>query len=110
MKYKVVYNTAISGGLHLSEEAVKWLEDRGMKLKIESGYVEGLARHHPLLVQCVEVLGEKANGPEKGWTSQAELHVATIKGNLYYIDDHDGAGEEVIDISKMTDASDLIII
>lgn len=64
----------------------------------------------PCSSKCVEVLGERANGPEKGWTSQAELHVATIKGNLYYIDDHDGAGEEVIDISKMTDASDLNII
>lgn len=32
--------------------------------------------------------------------------LATISGTYYYIDDHDGGGEEVIDIDKMTDASE----
>jgi len=29
-KYSVVYNTAISGGICLSEEAVLWLKERGL--------------------------------------------------------------------------------
>ena len=111
--HKVVYNTAVSGGLHLSEEAMQWLRERGLELKIDYSpalggcgpYVTNIPRHNKLLVECIEALGKAANGPEMGITSKADLHVTTIVGKYYYIDDHDGAGEEVIDISKMTDAS-----
>jgi len=107
---KVVYNAAVSGGLHLSERAIGWLRERGMEFDVEStckyGPFVDIPRHNPLLVECIETLGEDANGPENGWTPKAELHVATISGTYYYIDDHDGGGEEVIDITKMTDASE----
>lgn len=107
--YKVVFNAAVSGGLHLSEKALNWLRERGLDLEVESArnfdpYVD-MPRHNKLLVECIETLGEEANGPAKGWTPEAEMRVATITGRYYYIDGHDGAGEEVIDISKMTDAS-----
>lgn len=110
-KYKVVYNAAISGGLYLSEKALTWLKEKGMKPEVEAleqagPFVEIIPRHNPILVECIETLGEEANGPESGWRSKAELKVATITGKYYYIDDRDGAGEEVIDISKMIDASE----
>lgn len=93
---KVVYNAAVSGGLHLSERAIGWLRERGMEFDVEStckyGPFVGIPRHNPLLVKCIETLGEDANGPENGWTPKAELHVATISGTYYYIDDHDGGG------------------
>ena len=112
--YKVVYNAAVSGGLHLSEEAMQWLRDQGLKLKIDYSpslggcgpYVTNIPRHNRLLVECIETLGEAANGPAMGITPVAEFHVQTLAGRYYYIDDHDGAGEEVIDISKMIDASE----
>ncbi len=110
-KYKVVYNAAVSGGLHLSEKAMDWLRERGAVLEIESSrntgpFVNNLPRHNKLLVECIETLGDEANGPDNGWTPEAQLGVATITDKYYYIDDHDGAGEEVIDISKMIDASE----
>ncbi len=98
--FKVVYNAAVSGGLHLSEKAMDWLKERGIQ------FHEDLPRHLPLLVDCIETLGEEANGSESGWRSKAELQVATITGRYYYIDDHDGAGEEVIDVSNMIDVSE----
>lgn len=110
-KYKVVYNAAISGGLYLSEKALSWLKEKGMKSEAEElgqagPFAEIISRHNPILVECIKTLGEEANGPEDKWRTKAELHVATITGKYYYIDDHDGAGEEVIDISKMIDASE----
>ena len=107
---KVVYNSAVSGGLHLSEKAIEWLKEHGMEFKVNSSshfgpYVD-IPRHDRLLVRCIETLGEESNGPENGWTPKAELNVTEISGNYYYIDDHNGAGEEVIDISKMIDASE----
>ena len=107
---KVVYNAAVSGGLHLSDKAMDWLRERGMEFEVKSDrhfgpYVD-IPRHNQLLVECIETLGEDANGPENGWTPKAEIQVATITGNYYYIDDHDGAGEEVIDIGKMINASE----
>lgn len=106
--YKVVYNSAVSGGLHLSEKALMWLSERGLVAEADEydeDYVV-IPRHNRLLVECVETLGEEANGPRNGLTPEAELKVATITGKHYYIDKHDGAEEEVIDISKMIDASE----
>ena len=117
MKYKVVYNTLVCGDLVLSQEAVDWLRSHGytgplmadhqMEWEPETiGHV--IPRHHPLLVECVETLGEQACGHLTIFSRDKDpvaLQVATITGHYYYIDDHDGAGEEVIDVSKMTDAS-----
>lgn len=113
--YKVVYNTAINGGLHLSEEAIQWLRDRDLELEVipytpdwggQGPYVTNIPRHNELLVECIETLGSAANGPAMGITPEAEFHVKTIVGRYYFIDEHNGAGEEVIDISKMIDASE----
>ncbi len=110
-KHKVVYNAAVGGGLHLSDEAVAWLKERGMDVEafpVVRGKGPGgygpfweIPRHTPLLVKCIESLGGKVNGPENGWTPEADLRVFEITGQYYYIDDHDGGGEEVIDITKM---------
>lgn len=111
-KHKVVYNAAIGGGLHLSEEAVAWLKERGLDVntfpvirgKIGSeryGPYWEIPRHTPLLAECIEALGEKANGLVSTWTPEADLRVYKITGEYYYIDERDGSGEEVIDIKKM---------
>ena len=119
-KHKVVYNAAVGGGLYLSNEAVEWIQERykeyliitqGMDVeafpavrgKVPDGCVRfwEIPRHAPVLVACIEALGEKANGPDHGWIPAADLRVFEITGQYYYIDDHDGGGEEVIDITKM---------
>ncbi len=41
-------------------------------------------RHHPLLVQCVEELGEEANG------ECSELKIKEIEEDYYRINDYDG--------------------
>jgi len=119
-KHKVVYNAAVGGGIYLSEEAVTWLQKRyreylittqgmdakafpAIRGKVPGGYARiwEIPRHSPMLVECIETLGEKANGPENGWIPAADLRIFEITGQYYYIDDHDGGGEEVIDITKM---------
>lgn len=118
-KNKVVYNTSF-GGFGLSDEAVRWLEynakdekvrnflqaerERVSKLDKKGLYgftVENLMqsslkydfkilRHHPDLIKVVETLKRKADG------DYAELAIAKINGNLYRIDEYDGA-ETVIE-------------
>lgn len=70
-KYKVVYNSAVNGGLILSSEAVAWLREHGYTGPLESDELlewdpiirdNLIPRHHPLLVECVEMLGERASG------------------------------------------------
>jgi hypothetical protein len=93
---KVVYN-ACYGGFSLSREAMEWLVAHGAdtdgslsdELKRDKGpfsesFYPLIARHNPLLVQCVEELGEKAGG------MCAELAIHTIEGNLYRITEYDG--------------------
>lgn len=77
MSHKIVINTCY-GGFGLSEEAIKWLEDRGV------GDTYELSRHDPLLVECVETLKEKANNP------YSRLAVIEIDGNLYRVEEYDG--------------------
>lgn len=45
---------------------------------------DDIPRHHPLLVQVVEELGEEANA------SAADLRIEEIEGFPYYIEDYDG--------------------
>ena len=47
MKYKVVYNTAVSGGLHLSDEAIAWLKERGLTIEFDSGQSKGFVTNIP---------------------------------------------------------------
>ena len=70
---------SFGGALHNStltpnEDAVISFEDHNK-----------LLRCHPLLVECVETLGEKASGP------CSELTIVEIgPGRMYEIDEHDG--------------------
>ena len=43
-----------------------------------------MCRHHPLLIECIETLGEDANA------YCAKLVIEEIYGNLYIINDYDG--------------------
>jgi hypothetical protein len=95
---KVVYN-ACYGGFGLSDKAMDRMVELGWNLKLNPkynpnsksmfsskyefhGYVN-CPRHHPILVQVVEELGEKASG------DCADLQIAEIEG-LYRIDEYDG--------------------
>jgi hypothetical protein len=88
--YKVVIN-ADYGGFKISKEAVEWLRNEGADpaqvVFIDEfvGGWTGLERHDPLLVRCVETLGERANG------SYAALEVRLLKQPLYRIREYDGA-------------------
>ncbi len=84
------------GGFGLSEEAIAWLRERGWK---HCDCPEDAPRHDPLLIKCVETLGEKANG------EHAKLSIEDA-GNAYTIHEHDGkerveyAGGDAIAITE----------
>ena len=50
----------------------------------DESFYPGIPRHHPLLIQCVEELGEEAGG------TRAALIVVEFEGDLYRIDEYDG--------------------
>jgi len=81
---KVVYNSSY-GYFNLSEEAEEWLKKHGCT---------SYERHSPLLVRCVEELGEKASGP------YSRLKIKEITGDKYIIDDYDGK-EKVLEPSDI---------
>ena len=91
MATKVVYNSCY-GGFGLSLKAVDWLKKKGCTLpEPEADYgiylqylFDNLDRHNPLLVQCVEELGDDASG------ECAKLKICEIAGNVYRIDEYDG--------------------
>ena len=126
---KVVINNCY-GGYSLSYKAMKWLSDHGLKeaeeeLSERAAYLEkdnehnqitrlyrqyhsiedesfypGIPRHHPLLIQCVEELGEETGG------MRAELIVVAFEGNLYRIAEYDGMESiETPDCLNWTDSS-----
>lgn len=98
---KIVINTCY-GGFNLSDEAVKYMIDHGL----ESEYYEtnpayrqdkprsfinneyyidlDIPRNHPLLIEAVETLGEKAN------TSCSELVVKEFEGHKFRLYESDG--------------------
>ena len=79
---KIVINRCF-GGFSVSEEAYKY-----MGLEWDGyGYLSNgeMERNDPKLVECVETLGEKANG------SHASLEVVEIPDDVdWYIHDYDG--------------------
>lgn len=86
--YKVVTNNCY-GGFSISDEARQWIKERDINKDFE--YNEDgnilkyyMCRHHPLLVECIETLGEDANG------DCAKLTIDEIYGNLYIINSYDG--------------------
>lgn len=90
---KAVINTCY-GGFKISEKAYDWLKEHN----IDEDLIEkwnsrhtGLSscqyhgpRHHPLLIQCVEELGEEASD------YYSKLKVVEFEGDLYQIDEYDG--------------------
>lgn len=101
MTNKIVINICY-GGFSLSQKALEWLYEKGFKyVKINPEYDSSkettlysnpkyycasceVPRHHPLLIECVETLGEEANGVF------SELAICEIESNLYRIEDYDG--------------------
>ena len=87
---KVVYNDCY-GGFSLSNEALEWLLERGSRgvelyknaILWSKGTWRG-PRHDPLLVECIETLGEKANG------RFGKLEIHELNGPKYIIDEYDG--------------------
>lgn len=79
---KVVYN-ACFGGFGLSNDAVNWMREHGHH-EYAYSYPE-IERHNPILVQCVEELGDDASG------EYARLRIKEIEGNKYWIEEYDGA-------------------
>lgn len=75
----VVFNDCF-GGFGLSSKAKSWLKGQGLTKK----EILDIPRHHPLLVRCVKLLEDKANGP------CAKLAIKEIEGNTYRIDEYDG--------------------
>ena len=76
---KIVINNCY-GGFSLSKEACEFL---GAKSAYE--YSDDNNRNDPRLVECVETLGDKANG------DSARLHVVEIPDDVdWYIDEYDG--------------------
>lgn len=85
MTIKVLVNGTY-GGFSLSDMAIKWLENHGVKTSTYSD----LPRHEPLLIQCFEELGNKANG------KFSRLYIHELIGNKYRIEEYDGS-ERVIE-------------
>jgi len=83
---KVVYNPCF-GGFSISEKAINWFAEKGIKIDRYLGLgdlgQEIMPRHHPLLVQCVEELGDEANG------EYAEISIYKVD-SLYIINEYDG--------------------
>lgn len=92
MGAKVAYN-ACYGGFSLSRKAGQWLADRGLEDAKEFMEDQQLARfdyrpiniprHHRLLIECIEAMGQEANG------KCAKLRIAEVSGP-YRIDEYDG--------------------
>ena len=77
--HKIAYNTN-DGGFGLSRAAILWLGRHGIYNKypdIED--LDNLPRHEPLLIQCIEELGEDADA------CYALLAIAEIESDAYYI-------------------------
>lgn len=79
------------GGFGLSWSAAQWLADKGLveAVRYLKEYTEEthynfdpeIPRHHPLLIECIETLGEEAG---------SDLEINTIEGNRYRIEEYDG--------------------
>jgi hypothetical protein len=79
---KVVINVCF-GGFSLSDVAREWLFNHGATEDMEYGCCY-MSRHNPLLVQCIEELGESSFG------ICAKLEVVELKDSRYRIDNYDG--------------------
>ena len=89
---KIVYNDDYAcPSMPLSQTAVEWMKVHGYSGKFaDSSGRFCVPRHHPLLVECVEALGSAANRKEKKHGFMADLRIAEIEGDSYYVMDYDG--------------------
>lgn len=83
--HKIAYNNCF-GGFELSEAAIQWLISHGKTREWCNSceYFYEL-RHDPLLIQCIEELGQKANG------QCSQLAIKEIDADRYQIYDYDGS-------------------
>lgn len=85
---EIVLN-ACYGGFGISDEAKKWLSERGMtteqiEFEVDRHWPTNEIRMNPLLIECVKTLGKKANG------NHSDLRIETFSGNKIRIDEYDG--------------------
>ena len=104
---KIAYNDNYAGFI-LSREAMTWMKEHGYAGKFNSAHGDCVVpRHHPLLVECIEALGEAAAGTIKAAGKvfdTSELRIAEIEGPLYYIVNYDGK-ETVISEKDLIDTA-----
>ena len=104
---KVVYNDEF-GGFILSKVAIIWMKEHGYQGKFNSP--DGkliIPRHHPLLVECVETLGENACDEDR-FIGKGNLCIAEVEGTKYFIEDYDGketvrSEKDLIDSRKLAE-------
>lgn len=105
---KVVYNNSYGSRNILSGEAIAWMKEHGYRGKFTGANGELLVpRHHPVLVACIEELGERAGRDKSG----ANLQIAEIGGDRYYVIPYE-MREEVIgekDLVSTRDKEDLFV-
>jgi len=88
MGNKVVINSCY-GGFGLSEDAKRLFNQIQIDRKIpvtvwDEIWVGDIPRHHPILIQVVELLGDAAG------SDYSSLEVVEIPGNQYRISEYDG--------------------
>ena len=89
--HKVAYNVCF-GGFGLSREAILWLGRHGIYKKYpDINDLDMLPRHEPLLIQCIEELGEDVNNN----ISLNKIRIKEIDSDMYYIEEL-GGNEAVI--------------
>ena len=85
--HKVAYN-ACFGGFGLSREAILWLGRHGIYKKYpDINDLDMLPRHEPLLIQCIEELGEDVNND----ISYNKIRIKEIDSDMYYIEEYCGS-------------------
>ena len=58
-----------------------WIDERGVYI-----YASDLARNDPVLIQCIETLGDHANGP------YSDIKIVEVPNDVdWYVDDYDGS-------------------
>lgn len=102
---KVAYNDCY-GGFGLSKRAIQWLGSHGIYDKYPGlEDLEKLPRHEPLLIQCIEELGNAVNEID----TVNNIRVKEVYDTGYYITNHDG-WERIITPSQMINFDDPLTV
>lgn len=113
---RVVYNGTYGNSIRLSAEAENWLRTHGYPGVIYNSQGDMIIpRHNPLLVECVETLGDAVNGTSsvgRLLTNSSDfgthLKVRELAGPLYYIENNDGL-EKVIGLNDMVSVENVAL-